>query len=426
MGQLNDRGSIDSSTYLDDMMYMKDCLAETLFIAAFWFDTKQPIDKVYGLYSFFESCFVSSLPGVDYTKTAADVYGTLIWAWVDSRSDLSILKLAARPGHVDELQIPSWVPAWHQKHPSYFNATVSETNLLKFDLQHLFLDTPFSWLYTKRANMRATARSEVTHFGPIAKQMSPGKLQILRTRYVGRLCFASGVGCPEQSFVPIFFTSHQIGWCWAVHAISSFDEREAAISEMFRSIYMPGIQPIGFFPSGTDTMEEHFEAFRTWFDFMVHLQHQSQQCPTSDNSGASYGTTRLSQAAALYIDIWLADSEEAAIAVLEARYSGNTDERESLANLARQIRIVGSVLVLVRNHAFCVLDNKMLAVGNYWCCVDDEVFVFPGADTPFVVRRENEGDCYRLVGPVLVDRLCAIGYQKWRAEGEDLKDIALV
>lgn len=65
-------------------------------------------------------------------------------------------------------------------------------------------------------------------------------------------------------------------------------------------------------------------------------------------------------------------------------------------------------------------------VANYWCREGNEIFVFPGADTPFLVRREPEGDCYRLVGPVVVDRRRVIGYQKWRTEGDELREITLI
>ncbi|ROW17302.1 hypothetical protein VPNG_01389 [Cytospora leucostoma] len=79
-------------------------------------------------------------------------------------------------------------------------------------------------------------------------------------------------------------------------------------------------------------------------------------------------------------------------------------------------------LTYMLHKAFCVLDNGMMAMANYWCEVGDEVFLLRGADCPFVLRRE--GDSYRLVGPAYVHRLYQA--QPWRFDGDDVQDITLV
>lgn len=432
MEVLKTQDPVHEARLQDQLQYTRDVVAQTLFVTAFWFNTQRPIDKIYGLYTFLDLCFPFRLPEVDYNKTAVEVFEETIWAWMHSRSDLSILKLAGRPDTVDELHVPSWVPAWHKHHPRFVNAVGPATDMLQMDLKRLFLDMPFSWVYTERTEMRISARNDVQRFGPIARQISRGKLQVLRARYVGRLAHVFGPYNADKSFHPIPVLCHQVCWCWVVHSMYSSEGCEAAISELFRSIYIPGIQPYDSFSS--DTTAEQFEAFRTWFNLMVYCKYNSLQPstiadPVKHTVASEWycAANSLQQVARLNLDVWLASDEESAKAVLETRCSGNAGERGDLATLAKQIKKLKGTLTLMRNYAVCVLDNdRMLVVANYWCREGDEVFVFPGADTPFLVRRELGGDCYRLVGPVLVDRLRVIGYQKWRAEGDDLRNITLI
>lgn len=432
MEVLKVQNRIDQAIFQDQLQFTRDVVAETLFVTAFWFHTKRSIDKIYGLYTFLDLCFPSPLPDVDYHKTAAEVFEQTIWAWVHSRSDLSILKLAGRPDTIDELHVPSWVPAWHKPHPRFINAEGPATDMLQMDLQRLFLDMPFSWVYTRRSEMRVAARNEVQSLGPIARQISPGKLQVLRARYAGRLAHAFGPYNADNSFHPIPVLCHQVCWCWVVHSMYSSKSREEGISELFRSIYIPGIQPYDSFSS--DTTAEQFEAFRTWFHLMVYCKYNKLQSPILGDpvehtvvSESHVPANSLQQVAKLNLDVWLAKDEESAKAVLATRCSSNAEGRGDLATLARHIKRLKGTLTLMRNYAVCVLDSdRMLVVANYWCREGDEVFVFPGADTPFLVRKELEGDCYRLVGPVVVDRLRTIGYQKWRVEGDSLRDITLI
>lgn len=121
------------------------------------------------------------------------------------------------------------------------------------------------------------------------------------------------------------------------------------------------------------------------------------------------------QASKFCAQVWLASDEKASTAILEKDFSGITEDKGSLTKLTMYVREVSDMIASLRNHALCLLDNgNMLASTNYWCRTGDEVFVFPGADNPFLVRREF-GGYYRLVGVVLVDRPHMIGYQKWRA-----------
>lgn len=431
MRVLESQDSVDGNVFEDQLQHARDAVAQTLFVTAFWFDTKRPVDKIYGLYTFLDLCFPFSLPEVDYNKDASEVYEDVIWAWVHSRSDLSILKLAGRPDSVDELHVPSWVPAWHKNHPCFVNAEGPSPEVLQMNFQRLFLDMPFSWVYTGRTEMRVAARDEVQNFGPIARRMSTGKLQVLRARYAGRVAYTFGPFDPDRSFHPIPVVCHLIYWCWVVHGISSPDNLEAAISELFGLIYIPGVQPYDLFSS--ESTKDQLGAFRTWFNFMVYCKNHELRPPASTNSASNYCAVgpdphevvnTLQQVSKLMLDVWLASNEETAVAALRARYP---DGREDLTEISKQIRKLVGTLSMVRNHSLCILDHdRILAFANYWCHKNDEIFVFPGADTPFLVRRDVDRGCYRLVGPVLVERLRIIGYQKWRTQGDDLRDITLM
>lgn len=408
--------------YSQGLQFQRDRMTELLFQAAFWLESMTPVDKIYGLYSLLSMCLCSPLPVLDYHKSASNVFEEIVWAWVDSRSDLSILKLAARPDGTDELHLPTWIPAWHQKHPR-FNKHESRQD---YDLAPLFFDSPFTWLYTRHKELHAATRIDVERFDPIARRMKPGEIQILRARYVGRVSHKSWTGnlggCPSG----IAKRSNQIAWCWLVDDTMSRNGREEIMSELFQSIFLSGNTSQACAIRGTKV--ESFDTFRTWFDFAVSLKDQrlppiSDPDKTVEDTGVD--VVKCLNAANLVENIVSATDQEAAISIL--RLCGEGD-RETLVRTLRCIDEVSRVSALMYDRALCILDHgSMLAIADTWCREGDDIFVFPGTDTPFVVREELNGDCsYRLVGPVTIERIRVVGYQKWRAEGDDLRDIVLL
>lgn len=211
--------SINTTIFWDRLLFGRDLMAQTLFLAAFWFDTARPIDKVYGLHTFFGLCFDFPLSDVAYNKTAAEVFQEVIWAWIRSRSDLSILKLAGRPNLVDD--VLSWVPAWHHKHLSIINTEIPDADGFAQGLPQLLLDTPLSWTYVEQAGMRVAARNEFEQCGPIATQIYPGELQVLRARYSGKVSFTSALRDADGHFSPACMVYTQLTWCRVVLHISS-------------------------------------------------------------------------------------------------------------------------------------------------------------------------------------------------------------
>ena len=411
--------------------YVNDEIAEKLFHTAFMLQAKSPVDKIYGLYGLLTVYCNIPLPAPDYTKTAADVYEETVWAWISDRNDLSILKLATRSDYIHEL--PSWVPAWHREHPNFINKKTSHPFMeLNPERYMAFSYGHFAWAYKARDDMRLASWEEAQKFGPIATLMSPGKLRILRARYVGMVSHAIGIDEPGNYFETINYYHLHLRWCRLIHDVFSHStpKFKGALHEMFRSLQLPGIYE--HTNMDAQSAEEEAEMFRSWFDFMLYVD-RALPPPTSTSSSIYDGRMPPRSAitggkgGGLYYYMIKGRGEENAEAVLKEYYDGDVKGREGIANLARNVRKVHLDLIRVRNHALCILDNdNMIAVANYWCREGDEVFVFPGTDCPFILRREPDGDSYRLVGPALVDRLYRTGYQNWRTEGDDLQVVTLV
>lgn len=393
---------------------------------AFLLDAKYPIDRTYGLYSILRAHCHLPLSVPDYSRTAEDVYEEVVRVWIDTRADLSILKLAARPALVHEL--PSWVPAWHQQHPSYIR------NIGR-SIQEVFesRNSHFDWHYSKPmpTGVRTTLEPSGESDGPVpvASLICPGTLRVFQARFAGKVSHVIG---PDRSHDHRWYCASpeslyiHVDWCRLVSGLSvhGTTEREEALHEMFRSLLIPGIHQIRL--EDGESLDEPFESFLAWFDFMLYL---SEESVSPDQLSPGKVDTNCSERSGmnLYFDLCAADEEEEAAKVLETRYTRGGHGTDGLTELARRIQKTTKSLEPLRNHSLCILDNEnMLAVTDFWCQEDDEVFVFPGTDSPFVLRRQPDGDCYRLVGPALVDRLLRKGYQEWRSEGDDLQDIVLI
>lgn len=424
---LGRHGCMDSNMNKDEIQYYADRLAQELLLAAFELDTGRPIDKIYGLWAILRVCFGPHLPDVDYNRTAAEVFEEVTWAWMHTRFDLGILKIAGRPESVDELCVPSWVPAWHQTHPNFDTSTgpFSEHTIRHFRIK--LMEGPFAWSYSRNSAWYEDACIEIPIMGPIASRLVPGKLRVFRVRYVGAIIHNLSERGSETCLGKKDLALRLVTWCWLVHRITSRDDREAMISEFFRSVYEPGIQHIP--DSNPKTTGENLKDFRILFDLILYLIERKLLIPSGHGPITDDEIDIASLMAAVTFLAKLFEGSHAnAIAMIRTRLSGDVERWENSAGLWRLVKKVSSTLMLTMlNHNLCVLDNgKMLGVSNYWCREGDEAFVFPGSDMPFLLRREPEGEAYRLVCPVSVDRLRLIGYQKWRNEGEDLREIVLV
>lgn len=398
-------------------------VTQRLLDMPFWLDAKHPIDKIYGLYSILTAYCNLPLSAPDYDKTAEYVYEETAWAWIQTRGNLNILKLAARPGLIQRL--PSWVPAWHQQHPSLIrNIGVSSPEYMR-----VMDDSHFNWNYAWFMDHLDTETSfdlsrEIEDHVSVATHTSLGNLRVLHARFAGRVSHAIGPGRSHEtdsynSSIECLYV--HLDWCKLIHDVflHSPAAHEEVLHELYRSLLLPGIHQFKV------SDDEVFKSFRPWLDFMLYRNEESGFSTLI--SGRTDTERSQGSGVQLYFDICMADQEEDATDVLERGYGGDVEGREGLIKLARHIRSTKDNLILVRNHSLCILDNdNMVAVTDYWCQEGDEVFVFPGTDSPFVLRKQPDGDCYRLVGPALVDRLLRVGYQDWRSEGDDLQDIVLI
>lgn len=388
-------------------------------------DSKRPLDKIYGLYSILTSYCDVSLSAPDYDETTEEVYEETASSWINSRGDMDILKLAGRPD-LDH-KLPSWVPAWDQAHPRAIrNPGESPETPLFWGSRH------FKWNHRFKVN-RSTPE---TSSGPwkdgedtfaVASVISPGKLYVFQARVAGRVSQAVG---PNRSHGYEWYWNSADGlyvhfeWCAFIRDVFSHDHiySEEALRETFRSLLMPGIHKFGpRFPGDT---EELFESFRAWLGLITYLQ-DAFESPDSICSGET-DADQWDLVVRFYFNVCRAN-EKGAVEQLQNGHRGEFHERESLIKLARHIKFIADYLVYMRNHRLCILDNdNMIAVTDFWCQEGNDIFVFPGTDCPFVLRRAPDGECYRLVGPALVDRLWRVGYQKWRSEGDDLQEIVLI
>lgn len=78
METIIDRTFMDPVTYLHEVHFFSDKLAESMFLAAFLFASRIPVDKVYGLHHFQDLCLPYSYGDVDYSKPAAGVFEAVI------------------------------------------------------------------------------------------------------------------------------------------------------------------------------------------------------------------------------------------------------------------------------------------------------------------------------------------------------------
>lgn len=421
------RASRDALRFGEDNEFVAARLLEIAFILK----AKHPIDKIYGLHSLLTTYCNLPLSAPDYRKTAEDVYEETVWVWINTRGDLSILKLAARPYVVHNL--PSWVPAWHQQHPrSIRNIGSSDSPERSV---RTFAENHFDWAYPSQhlllSGISPDLPREIENPIPVASVSSPGKLRVLHARFAGRVSHALG---PDRSHTwRQYHESTECGrmhleWCRLILDVFSHNTTKCAeaLHEMFRSLWLPGAYQRGPRHNEGPQFQAESESFRAWFDFLRYLTEASDlsaSVPAQD-ADASHGRRCAEN---LYFDVCVAEQEDEATNILERDYRGDVQGREGLTKLARHIRSIHDGLALMRNHSLCILDNdNMIAITDYWCQEGDEIFVFPGTYSPFVLRKAPGGDDYRLIGPASVHRIWMVGCQNWRSEGDDLQDIVLI
>jgi hypothetical protein len=409
-----------------------DTVLEQLFHMAFLLKAKNPVDKIYGLYGILTQYCNLKILEPDYSKSVEAVYTEVTWAWMESRHDLSILKLAARPDQFEGL--PSWVPAWYSEHPifgrSSTNAITESWEILLRNIERnlTFINSNFSWTYVTNNNLTKYTYEAIQEMGPIASLSSGGQLRIFGARRVGKIVQAIGVdksGDYRTQSKP--YLSTHVRWCGLVDCVFSniTASYEYALMEMFRTLAIPGL--FGF-SKDEETLKELFRKFRAWFGYMLHL-HQAFTAPVShstlDMERVQSDDDRNYVNA--YLGLLSVRSMDEAIDLLRKQLVKTSLTPHGLKWMVRSIFETRKRLASVRNYSFCLLkDSNMMALADYWCREGDEIFVFSDTDCPFVLRRDPNTEFYRLIGPAIVDRIRKVGYQKWRTGSADLQDVVLV
>lgn len=356
-------------------------VAGSLLESLFLLEAKHPIDKIYGLYGILTGYCNLPLSAPDYSRTAGDVFEETAWTWIRTRGDLSILKLAARPG--SDFTLPSWVPAWHQQHPKF----IRNIGLSTLDTILFFRGSYFDWKYPFKVASETSSDSfrETEETASMASLVSPGKLRILDTRFAGRISHVIGSNRSDKrqwNQLSIEYLYVHLNWCKLIHnvVLSGPLKREEALQEMFGSTQQPGIHQSKL--GDDESLEELFESFQAWFNFVSYLN-EASGLRISRLLGVADADHDRASRVKLYYDVCAAEDEDGAMDVLENGYGGHVQGRENLIKLARHVRSAQSRLGLMRNFSLCILDNdNMIAVTDYWCQEGDEVFRVPGYGQP--------------------------------------------
>ncbi|KAH6611905.1 heterokaryon incompatibility protein-domain-containing protein [Boeremia exigua] len=377
---------------------------ESLFNLAFLLQSKKSIDKIYGLHGIMTYYCGLPIPEPDYGKSFEVVYMETAWAWIDTRHDLSILKLAVRKESFEHL--PSWVPAWHSEHPNFprsvadSGSSILESLYMNPEVHPLFNAHHFSWDYMSNDSLRKDSWEEVQQSGPIVALLPGGQLHVFRTCCVGIIHSAVGIDKPgdyRQRDMESYLLIH-IRWVKLTQSVSSTTtfEQETAMLEMFRSLDTPGIY--GSEAKGS-AFRDRFKMFCAWAEFILSLDLADDIEDPSHTTDTDRNPLRKWNAAVQIYAKVVRSKKSETIAVLRKHFVGRSQTDQEIVYMAKAIHEMYRSFIRVRNHSLCLLgNNNMMAVTNYWCREGDEVFVLPNTDSPFVLRKETDQGAYRLVG----------------------------
>lgn len=328
--------------------YGRGTAAQALLIATFHLLAKNPLDKVYGLHAMLARCGLP-LADPDYSKSPENLYEETAWTWIESRKDLSILQIAACREPVEGL--PSWVPAWHKP-------------------RDITDDEHFSW---DKDDLRSNLYAGHSDF---YARHSPGALE-LRGRYLGKISYA-GFHAENGDRIKTYQT-----WCRQArkHFLGGdFGQFDLKLEEMFETLIHPHLQ-------SRIQKEGDFEIFRRWFEIMIYPEGN----PGPWTSELPAEVLSAGEQAAFSIERWSKD----AINLIK-----NHNCMTHTVGYSRGFRNVR------RSYAgrfFFLLDVGMMGMADPWFEAGDEIYLFPGSDCPFMLRRT--GGSHRLVAPAYMPRM---------------------
>lgn len=372
--------------------------ARVLFCIAFDLEATFPLDKIYGLYSALKMCGIP-LADPDYTKTPSMVFEDVVWAWIKSQNNLVILQLAARPSGF-ATDCPSWVPPWHLPldHMPYLRSRQAPGMELRYEGFPTPDNTPCNAFFGQRAPIENSHwKSFIQQMAPMSKVLDPGhKTGTLRLRgwYAGKLEYSRAYWDATRARNKEEVRAIRRDWCLHVykHDSSRGDESGAAMIEMANTLnYFSGVFGVSR------------ASFSTWFDIMIYPERRAGVTWTSDM--AKQASLRDRDFASMVTRLGCSTKNASAFSALL-----DFERWEGMATYPR--------------HAFCMLDNGIMGWADHWSEPGDEVFLVPGAPSPFVLRRAGGGGSHRLVGAA---HICRYEYpDKWSIDETELVDVTLI
>lgn len=370
LNRLNDEDSKSKAAF-----FISGEAAQAVLVATFHLLAKNPLDKIYGLYAILSQCGLP-LADPDYSKAPEQLYEETMWTWIESRKDLSILQIAACREPVEGL--PSWVPAWHKPRDTCE-------------------DRDFSWEANKdriRPNQYAGSPNfYATH--------SPGTLR-LRGRYLGVISFDGSCARDELVCEPddVETKTYQM-WCrevWKRSLVADLGHFDSMLKDMFETLVDRYLI----------RYESDISDFRRWFEIMIYPE-------------GSPGPWTSELPAEL-----LSAGDRVALAIRELPRPTTKSKTNWIADYNALIFFISYRRRVEHNKPggrfFFILDTGMMGMARPWFQAGDELFLFPGTDCPFVLRRD--GNSHRLIAPAHMARVRDMELRDF--DGMDLQDVTLI
>lgn len=188
-----------------------------------------PVDRIYALYSMLVKCGLQ-LPEPDYDKPYQFVY-EVIWAYIQSQQDLSILQAASEPLEYCE-DLPSWVPSFHRTFKSFYSFRYTSWDILE-----------------PRENPYA-GHTEAKHF--------PRMLQ------VKGICMGKVTFMKDDETYKV--------WCRHVchHSTqASLGGYNASYEQVLLDMFQTLMFPASAVPAVPDGYDNGYAVFRTWIDTYI-------------------------------------------------------------------------------------------------------------------------------------------------------------
>lgn len=389
----------------------KQSILRFLLFTSFTMNATLSLDKVYGLHGLLRRCGLE-MEDPDYNQDTASVYASAVVAYLRTYRDLSILKLASRPHATSPdqtLEMPSWVPAWHLEHSQ--SAPGGLAGVVSTWARH---DT-----------------REMTHWSPDPVCYSPGKLQLRgRSRgtvqYVALTTVSSAPGKQLRSRAECL---RKI----SLHIHRTHQRHDSATyTQLLREMYY-ALANHAFVrepaPSGSSHDEQDLQAFCDLFDMLIYPDCRSSpvwfeelfaQFSAAAAAAAALGDMQPPHGAGTH---WLEQEWSLSVVTMPPNFKFNKIDDEQLRRrMVAMTALWGKLLNL--EGALGILDSGAIVATPAWAQPGDEVFLFPGADCPYVLRRVADGNVFRLVGPTSMYR--DRDFTKWEFDQAEMVDVALI